>query len=944
MRKKSVTTLLLFLFLSPAIWPAYSHSATKTKTIRVGIYQNKPLVFMDEAGNPQGIQVDLLRHTASREKWELKFVPCVWEECLIELADDRIDLMPAIGYSKARAELFDFSAEPVLMNWGVVYVGKNSGIRSLPDLEEKRVAVLRGDSHYLAFRALAEQFELNSKFVLVDTYPDVFITLQAGKADAGIVNRLFGAINDSGYDIEKTPIIFDPVKPRFAAPKGKSQDILSALDRDLRAMKADENSLYDRSIKNWLGMGAGQRLPGWLKLVFILCAVLVLLLGGGTVLLSTAVRTRTRHLREEIERRKRGEAVLRESEERYRTLFDFTSDSIFLLDSEGGILDVNATAVDHYGYSQEEFKNMTVKNLAAPDLVFRVDEQVRKVLDGGAMFLSRNLKKNGTEMQIEVHARPVIIAGRKSMLAVVRDITERKGMEEKLRRSEESLARAQRIAHMGNVDWNLVSGRIVGSDEAFRIFGLASGQFDGTFDAFLDRVHPEDLEMVRKAVEDVLKGKHVDSLEHRIVRPDGDVRYVSESARISFDESGNPARMVVTILDITERRKLEDRIRHAHQMESLGLLAEGIAHDFNNMLTGILGNASLAEMKLPPDSPAIFYTRKIINAAQQAGELANQMLAYSGKGRLVLDDVDLSAVIQGMEKILATAVGKNVNITYHLSDTLPVIEADVSQIRQVVTNLIINAAESIGDDVGVIVVTTGMMKCDRSYLDQIRFAGDLSEGWYVLLDISDTGRGMASTIWDRIFEPFFTTKEFGRGMGLAAVLGIVKGHGGGVRIQSEPERGATFRVLLPATEEPRDKPVEPPPEENLEGVRTVLVVDDEEIIRDLARDMLETEGFQVLTAPDGPEALKIFRNRLDEIDLVLLDMTMPKMGGDEVFYEMKNIRGDIPVILSSGYDESIATGPFESGLFAHDGLAGFIQKPYSAADLVRKIKKTLSPR
>lgn len=731
---------------------------------------------------------------------------------------------------------------------------------------------------------------------------------------------------------------------RFAAPKGKNQDILSALDRDLRAMKADENSLYDRSIKNWLGMGAGQRLPGWLKLVFILCAVLVLLLGGGTVLLSTAVRTRTRHLREEIERRKRGEAVLRESEERYRTLFDFTSDSIFLLDSEGGILDVNATAVDHYGYSQEEFKNMTVKNLVAPDLVFRVDEQVRQVLDGGAMFLSRNLKKNGTEMQIEVHARPVIIAGRKSMLAVVRDITERKGMEEKLRRSEESLARAQRIAHMGNVDWNLVSGRIVGSDEAFRIFGLTSGQFDGTFDAFLDRVHPEDLEMVRKAVEDVLKGKHVDSLEHRIVRPDGDVRYVSESAQISFDESGNPARMVVTILDITERRKLEDRIRHAHQMESLGLLAEGIAHDFNNMLTGILGNASLAEMKLPPDSPAIFHTRKIIDASQQAGELANQMLAYSGKGRLVLDDVNLSAVIQGMEKILATAVGKNVNITYHLSDTLPVIEADVSQIRQVVTNLIINAAESIGDDVGVIVVTTGMMKCDRSYLDQIRFAGDLSEGWYVLLDISDTGRGMASTIWDRIFEPFFTTKEFGRGMGLAAVLGIVKGHGGGVRIQSEPERGATFRVLLPATEEPRDKPVEPPPEENLEGVRTVLVVDDEEIIRDLARDMLETEGFQVLTAPDGPEALKIFRNRFDEIDLVLLDMTMPKMGGDEVFSEMKNIRGDIPVILSSGYDESIATGPFESGLFAHDGLAGFIQKPYSAADLVRKIKKTLSPR
>ena len=397
------------------------------------------------------------------------------------------------------------------------------------------------------------------------------------------------------------------------------------------------------------------------------------------------------------------------------------------------------------------------------------------------------------------------------------------------------------------------------------------------------------------------------------------------------------------IRDITERKRaeqerqqLEHRMQQAQKLESLGVLAGGIAHDFNNLLMAILGNASLALMKLHPESPGRDHIQKVETAAKRAAELTNQMLAYSGKGKFVVEPLSLSRVVEEMSHLLGAVISKGVVLKFDFSEDLPPIEGDAAQIRQVVMNLILNGSDAIGDTSGVVTVSTGVVQADRAYLSATYLDWDLPEGYYVYVEISDTGHGMDAQTQRKIFDPFFSTKFSGRGLGLAAVLGIVRGHHGAVKVYSEVGKGTTIKVLLPAAEEPEPvRMVRPRDADDWRGHGLVLVVDDEEMIRDTARMILEAVGFEVLLAADGREAVEVFRERGHEIRVVLLDMTMPHMGGEEAFSELRRIRDDVRVILSSGYNEQEATNRF-----AGKGLAGFIQKPYppqSLAEILRGI-------
>jgi len=364
------------------------------------------------------------------------------------------------------------------------------------------------------------------------------------------------------------------------------------------------------------------------------------------------------------------------------------------------------------------------------------------------------------------------------------------------------------------------------------------------------------------------------------------------------------------------------------------VLAGGIAHDFNNLLMGVLGNASLALMKMNRESPGREHITKVETAARRAAELTNQMLAYSGKGKFVIEPLVLSRVVEEMAHLLEAVISKKAMLRYEFADDLPAVEADAAQIRQVVMNLILNASDAIGDRSGVITVTTGVLRADRDYLEDTYIDSELPEGYYVFAEISDTGRGMDVETQRTIFDPFFTTKFAGRGLGLAAVLGIVRGHRGAIKVYSEPGRGSTFKILLPAAEEPKEvRVVKPVDASDWRGAGTVMVVDDEEVIRETARMILEALGFRVLLATDGRDAVERFRERGDEVDVVLLDMTMPHMSGEEAFTELRRIRPDISVILSSGYNEQDATNRF-----AGKGLSGFIQKPYSAQELANTLR------
>jgi two-component system, cell cycle sensor histidine kinase and response regulator CckA len=405
-----------------------------------------------------------------------------------------------------------------------------------------------------------------------------------------------------------------------------------------------------------------------------------------------------------------------------------------------------------------------------------------------------------------------------------------------------------------------------------------------------------------------------------------------------------PGQFATVFSDITEligaeerRRETERRLFESQKLDSLGLLAGGIAHDFNNMLMGVLGNASLALDDAPAGSALEECLQDIQLAAKNAAGLAKQLLAYSGRGRFVVEPVDLGSVLQEMAKLLEASIPKGVRIRYQLDSGVGPVHADVSQLRQVLMNLILNAAQAIGDRSGIITVAISAMDCDQEYLDTTFASDDLVAGRFVYLEITDTGEGMDAETLPRIFDPFFSTKAAGRGLGLAATMGIVRGHKGAIKVYSEVGRGSTFKVLLPEHGEPVVRREAPPADlGDFEAQGIVLVVDDEEHVRRVASRVLRRMGFEVLTAEDGREAVAIFRSHQDEIALVLLDMMMPRMGGERTFTELRRIDASVRVLLTSGYNEQDAVARFVGR-----GLAGFIQKPYPKGELERAVKEAL---
>jgi CheY-like chemotaxis protein/two-component sensor histidine kinase len=365
----------------------------------------------------------------------------------------------------------------------------------------------------------------------------------------------------------------------------------------------------------------------------------------------------------------------------------------------------------------------------------------------------------------------------------------------------------------------------------------------------------------------------------------------------------------------------------------LGVLAGGVAHDFNNLLTGILGNTSLALETLTANSPARSLMRDVLDASEKAASLTRQLLAYAGKGKFVIEPVNLSDLIREINRLIQTSISKNVQLRLELRDDIPCIMADVTQLQQLIMNLVINGAEAIGTDAnGTVLVTTGLQQLDDQYLlDTIGESGGLTPGVYATLEVHDTGCGMDEKTLKQIFDPFFTTKFTGRGLGLSAVQGIVRGHKGTMKVYSRPGRGTTFKVLFPATE--ASVMVAPAVAwAPLSSGELIMVVDDEEIIRRTAKSMLERYGYTVIVAEDGQRAVDLFEVLSDKIALVLLDMTMPVLSGEEAFRRFRNIKPDVKVVLSSGYNESEAIRRFTG-----KGLAGFIQKPYSSAALAEKM-------
>ncbi len=374
----------------------------------------------------------------------------------------------------------------------------------------------------------------------------------------------------------------------------------------------------------------------------------------------------------------------------------------------------------------------------------------------------------------------------------------------------------------------------------------------------------------------------------------------------------------------------EEREHQLRKMESLGILAGGVAHDFNNLLMGVLGNADLALSVMAPDAAGRNQVEDIIVAARRAADLAGQMLAYSGRGRFKVDRVDLGSLVEDSIHLMKSTVSGGVVLQVEPSQGISKVNIDVAQMRQVLLNLVANASDSIRERSGVIRISTSERVFDQDDLDRMYVPNDLQPGTLVVLEVSDTGCGIEPETLGRIFDPFYTTKFTGRGLGLAAVLGIVRGHGGGIDVRSVGRRGSSFFVVLPRAEgadEDQSGPSREPKK------RLILVIDDEETVLDVSRAYLEQAGFAVVTAEDGRRGLEVLRDRGAAVDCIILDFSMPGMGGREALIEIRKIQSDVPVILSSGYDEDEVVGHI-----GDKAVSGFIQKPYGGAALIERLR------
>ena len=531
------------------------------------------------------------------------------------------------------------------------------------------------------------------------------------------------------------------------------------------------------------------------------------------------------------------------------------------------------------------------------------------------------------ELEKDAAGRPIFMVG------IIQDVTEDTLKEEALRESEERFRRIFELIP-GPVTLAAKDGSIVACNDGFcAAVGYAREEILGRKTSELSTWVDANQRDAMYAI--LAQGKCVDWLEIKLRRRDGQVRTMQIFAQ-PFELAGKPVVLSVGH-DITDQRNLEQQMLHSQKLESLGVLAGGIAHDFNNLLTGILGNADLAKTEMSPLAPSRTSLEGIEVAARRAADLCRQLLAYSGRGRFIIEPLNLHELVEEMGHLLTVSISKKVVLKYHFSDGIPAVEADATQLRQVVMNLIVNASEAMGERSGVISVTVGLAHCEADYLKGCFGADRLPVGDYVYLEVADTGHGMDRATLDRIFDPFFSTKFTGRGLGLAAVLGIMRGHHGAVRVYSELGRGTTFKLIFPASESsPARAHARPTLSAGYHASGKILLADDEETIRNLGRRMLQRAGFEVIAASDGREAIEKFSKDKDAIRLVILDLTMPHLDGEACYREMRRLHPGVKVILSSGYNEQDVVNRF-----AGKGLAGFVQKPYTTEELLAKIREAL---
>ena len=640
----------------------------------------------------------------------------------------------------------------------------------------------------------------------------------------------------------------------------------------------------------------------------------------------------------DVTARKRAEEERRQSEARLRAILESEPECVKLLDREGRLLEMNEAGLKMVEADTiRDVRGHCVYPLVADEYRGAFEELTRAGFRGESGTLEFELiGLRGTHRWLDTHSTPLRGADGNvtAVLSVTRDITARKRAEEERRQSEARLAAMVANSPGMAIQWYDSAGRVVLWNRASeQMFGYTAAEALGrTLDQLIHT--PEEFAVFRETCAAIARtSEPVPPTEYTFRRRSGE-QGTCLSTLFAIPGPAGAHWFVCMDIDITERKRaeeerqrLEAQVRQSQKLESLGVLAGGIAHDFNNLLTSVLGYSSLAAMDVPAGSAARPMLHEIEKAAQRAAELTQQMLAYSGRGKFVVRAVGLDGLVREMNKLLQTVVSKKAVI--HLELAAATIEADATQIRQVVMNLLTNASDALEDRPGEIAVRTGTRHLDADALRSPFVQTPLPPGEYAFLEVVDSGCGMSEETLARIFDPFFTTKFTGRGLGLAAVLGIIRGHGGSLQIATAPGQGTTFRIYFPCVAAVPERAAIAQAAAPPRGHGLVLVVDDEENVRTYVRRVLDEAGFRVLIAGDGAEALSVLREHRGAVRAVVLDLTMPQLDGWEVAGQLQTEEPGLPVVLMSGYSE-----PELGRREGRANVAGFIQKPFRPSELL----------
>ncbi len=644
----------------------------------------------------------------------------------------------------------------------------------------------------------------------------------------------------------------------------------------------------------------------------------------------------------DVTERKLTEEKLRESEQKYRDLINGMNDVICVIDHDTSILDVNTTATSVLGYSREELLSKRIPDIDVNMTPARIQHLAGSMpADKTQVFETMHRTKEGRTFPVEVSSSLVSYGGRVVIMSISRDISERKQAEEQRRRLAERLNLATRAAQIGIWDWDIQKDELVWDEQMYLLYGLASAEFGGVYEAWLNGVHPDDRDATGDILARSLRSECEYDTEFRVVWPDGTVHWLQANGQVFCDERGTPVRMVGVNYEVTERKladkekaRLEAHLQHSQKMETIGTLAGGIAHDFNNMLTPIMGYADMAIAHLSASDPLAEDLKMIFNAANRAKDLVEQILIFSRQIDKEQKPLRLHLVVKEAVKLLRPTIPSTIAIIQRIDASCPHVLADPTQMHQVVMNLCINAFHAMEGKGGTLTIELRQVNIDRA---TIRLHPLLAEAEYVRLSISDTGTGMDKAILERIFEPFYTTKSPGKGtgMGLSVVHGIVRAHNGDIMVASEPGKGTTFHVYLPITAaEPKSENAESAAMER--GHEHILVVDDEIAIASMMNKMLEKLGYTADICYSSIEALKVFRQQPARHDLVISDLTMPGMTGLDLAEQLHKIKKELPIILISGYGRNLSNETLKE-----HGIKKIIGKPILVKELALAIREAI---